>query len=81
MKKRDEISGYKLYRKKPLIVQAKEMKEDFEVETLEGLMQGKAGDYLIIGIKGERYPCAREIFLESYRPLGENELQTEVDQH
>lgn len=57
------------------------MKEKFEVETLEGTMQGKAGDYLIIGIKGERYPCARDIFLESYRPVGENEEQKEVDQH
>ena len=81
MKKRDEISGYKLYRKKPLIVQAKEMKEDFEVDTLEGVMQGKAGDFQIIGIKGERYPCARDIFLQSYDLLKDNELQTEVEKN
>lgn len=81
LKKRTELSGFKLYRKKPLIIQAKEMKEDFEVDTLEGLMQGKAGDFLIIGIKGERYPCAKDIFIQSYDLLKDNELQTEVGKH
>ena len=58
--------GFKLYRKNPLIIQAKQMNEPFEVVTLEGKMTGKAGDYLIIGIKGERYPCDKTVFGLTY---------------
>lgn len=60
------ITGFKKYRKKPLVIQAKQMPGYFIIETKEGKMKGKPGDYLIIGIHGERYPCDREIFEESY---------------
>lgn len=36
------------------------------IETLEGKMKCITGDYIIQGIHGEVYPCARDIFLESY---------------
>lgn len=52
--------------KKPITVSAVEMAEDFEVVTLEGVMSGKPGDFLIRGIEGELYPCKRSIFLASY---------------
>lgn len=57
---------FKRYVKKPIPIQAKQMGEPFSVETKEGTMQGKAGDYLIIGIRGEQYPCDKGIFEESY---------------
>lgn len=53
-------------RKKPVEVKAIEVSVDFEVETLEGKMQGKAGDFLIKGVKGELYPVDKEIFKETY---------------
>lgn len=56
-------------KKKPVIVSAVEMVEDFEVNTLEGLMTGKAGDFLIRGIAGELYPCKRQIFLNTYENM------------
>ena len=52
--------------KKPLPIKCYKMDEDFEVETLEGLMSGKKGDWLMQGVNGELYPCADEIFLKSY---------------
>ena len=52
--------------KRPIVIQAEQQDKEFEVETLEGTMKGKAGDYLIIGIKGEKYPCDKEIFEASY---------------
>jgi hypothetical protein len=52
--------------KKPIPVRCIQMQEPFRVETLEGTLEGKAGDYLMIGIKGEMYPCARDIFDASY---------------
>jgi len=56
----------KYYKKKPISVRCLQMDEPFEVETLEGTMKGKKGDYLIRGIKGEFYPCDKQIFEETY---------------
>lgn len=36
------------------------------IHTLEGDMTAHDGDYIIKGIKGEFYPCRRDIFEESY---------------
>ena len=53
--------------KKPIIVHAKQINEYFRVESLEGdYKQGKPGDYLMKGIEGELYICAKEIFEKSY---------------
>ena len=53
--------------KKPIPVKCIQIDEPFIVETMEGLMKGKAGDYLIVGVKGEAYPCDKEIFEETYQ--------------
>lgn len=42
----------------------------FTVQTLEGVMAGSAGDFIIQGIKGELYPCKREIFVATYGRVG-----------
>lgn len=36
------------------------------VRTLEGVMRGDVGDWIIKGVKGEFYPCKPDIFEESY---------------
>lgn len=54
-----------LYRK-TVPVRAVQMNEAFSVETLEGTMEGKADDWLMVGINGEMYPCDNEIFLKTY---------------
>lgn len=54
------------YVKRPIPIKAIRVVFPFQVHTLEGTMTGKAGDYLVEGIKGERYPCDREVFEESY---------------
>ena len=36
------------------------------IETLEGEMVANIGDYIIIGIKGELYPCKPDIFAKTY---------------
>ena len=60
------MSEWKDYRKRPLKIQAKQMTRTFKVKTLEGTMKGKKGDYLVIGIKGERYPVNKDIFEKTY---------------
>ena len=61
--------GWKKYRKKPIVIMAIQVQGDFTVNTLEGLMKGKHGDYLIVGIEGERYPCKKEIFEKTYEVI------------
>ena len=64
-------SGYILedFKKKPVVIQAVQIDDPFEVETLEGTMKGKAGDYLVVGIKGEIYPVDKDIFIETYEKI------------
>ena len=37
-----------------------------EIHTLEGVMRGERGDWLIRGVKGEFYPCKPDIFAATY---------------
>jgi hypothetical protein len=46
----------------------KDRPSDFycEIKTLEGIMRGEYGDYIIQGVKGEIYPCKPDIFEMTY---------------
>ena len=60
------LKGARLYVKKPLPIQAVQIEETFWVNSLEGDHQGKEGDYLLRGVKGELYICGKDIFEETY---------------
>jgi hypothetical protein len=36
---------------------------------MEGTMKGKAGDWLMVGVNGEKYACDRSIFEKTYQLL------------
>lgn len=55
----------------PVSRRYKKMDEDFEVKTMEGYVQGKKGDYLMRGVKGEMYPCDKDIFHKTYMHLND----------
>ena len=57
------------YIKKPIVIQAIQQDKDFTVNTLEGVMHGKKGDYLITGVQGELYPCKKSIFESTYNKV------------
>lgn len=38
----------------------------YYIETLEGKMEVKTGDWIITGVKGEKYPCKPDIFDMTY---------------
>lgn len=42
-----------------------------EIDTLEGTMVVTPGDWVITGVKGERYPCKPDIFTATYEPAEE----------
>jgi hypothetical protein len=63
----EQVDGMQPCKKKSIIVHAKEINEEFRVDTLEGnYIQGKPGDYLMKGIDGELYICDGGIFKRSY---------------
>ena len=66
--KKNDIPNLKFRRaiKKPIAIRCIQIDEPFKVETLEGTMQGQKGDWLMVGVHGEMYPCANEIFEKTY---------------
>ena len=52
--------------KRPIAIRCLQIDEPFEVETMEGVLRGKKGDWLMVGVDGEVYPCDREIFEKTY---------------
>lgn len=54
--------------RKTATTQARRMDEPFKVQTTEGVMEGKAGDYLCLDNAGNPYPCAKGVFESSYEP-------------
>lgn len=40
-----------------------------QIETLEGVMEAKSGDWIIKGVKGEIYPCKPDIFEATYEEV------------
>ena len=61
--------------KKPIAVDFEFATEDGEIETLEGKMTYQKGDAIITGVKGEKYPCRRDIFDQTYDIVGNPENQ------
>ena len=43
------------------------------IPTLEGLMLGTDGDWIIRGVQGELYPCKPDIFAATYEPAESGE--------
>ena len=50
--------------------------DDLVIRTLEGDMYAHIGDYIVKGIKGEFYPCKKDIFEESYTKLDDDIART-----
>ena len=63
----EQVDGMMGCVKRPIVVHAKRIDEEFRVNTLEGnYKQGQPGDYLMRGIEGELYICDGPIFEKTY---------------
>lgn len=63
----EQVEGMNSCMKRPIVVYAKRMDEEFRVNSLEGnFKQGKPGDYLMKGVDGELYICDGPIFEKTY---------------
>jgi patatin-like phospholipase/acyl hydrolase len=56
--------------KKAIPIEVCKIEQPFEVESMEGIVQGKPGDYLMRGVQGELYVCSKEIFEKTYDVVG-----------
>ena len=63
------------YRKRPVVIEAVVCEQEEIIHTLEGDHLARVGDYIITGIKGERYPCKPDIFLATYEPVDAEEVK------
>jgi len=43
--------------------------DELTLHTLEGRMNASLGDYIIMGVKGEFYPCKPDIFAMTYEAV------------
>jgi hypothetical protein len=41
------------------------------IKTLEGVMEACPGDWIIVGVKGEVYPCKPDVFEQTYERVEE----------
>lgn len=71
------------YRKKPVVIEAEQFDIDqvpwpdgvvdmhgtATITTSEGVMRVNHGDWVITGVKGEKYPCKSDIFELTYEPV------------
>ena len=57
------------FRKLPVIIDAVRIRSRVTIDTREGTLRGYPGEWLIIGVAGEKYPCADDIFRATYEPV------------
>lgn len=64
----DEIKGQlKVCMNKVVLKKYMEVPDEFSCETMEGIVQGKAGDILMVGVDGEIYPVDKSVFEQTYQ--------------
>ncbi len=77
------------FRKKPVVIEANRFDPaeepwhgvflaegcptGYRIHTLEGVHDVTPGDWVITGVKGERYPCKPDIFEMTYDPVSDDE--------
>ncbi len=71
------------FRKRPVVIEAEQVLADRPlpdgvycvrdegcyIDTLEGRHIVREGDYIITGVKGEKYPCKEDIFHLTYESV------------
>ena len=59
----------KKYRKRPVIIEAYQTDKELIIKTLEGPLRASPGDWIITGIRGEKYPCKPDVFAKTYEEV------------
>ena len=76
------------YRRRPVVIEAEEFWPEqkpwpagveerdgtYMIDTLEGPHLVTPGDFIITGVKGERYACKPDIFAMTYEPVDDSSV-------
>ena len=65
-----------IFKIKPIVFEAYKTDKELIIQTLEGPMKAAPGDWIITGIRGEKYPCKPDVFDRTYEPAQEDEELT-----
>jgi hypothetical protein len=63
------VSDWQKCRKKPVVVEFREVTETETIETREGTVKAYPGDKIIRGVEGEVYPIGADIFEDTYQVI------------
>lgn len=64
------------FRKKPIVIEAYKTDKELIIQTLEVPMKADPGDWIITGIRGEKYPCKPDVFDRTYEPVQDDQELT-----
>jgi len=69
----DNFEGFVTCRKRPIEIKALQVNlpEGFSVTSTEGVVTGRQGDWLMIGVEGEKYICSNSVFQKTYEVIEE----------
>ena len=56
------------------------VRDVLQIETLEGVMEAKSGDWIIRGVQGEIYPCKPDIFEKTYEEASQQLTHPRYDE-
>jgi hypothetical protein len=61
------------FRKRPVVVNAVRYTGQRKrvIQTLEGPMTASPGDWIITGVKGEKYAVKDDVFQQTYEPVSQ----------
>ena len=57
------------FRKRPVVIEAYQTDVELIIDTPEGSLRASPGDWIITGVKGEKYPCKPDIFEATYEEV------------
>lgn len=58
-----------LFRAQPVVIEARQIDELTTVDTPQGTLTGKPGDWLITDVKGNKHFCNADVFKVSYEAV------------
>lgn len=59
------------YRSKTFVVDAAEARQTEQIQTTEGTLTAQPGDWIVTGVRGERYPVKPDSFEAMFEPAEE----------
>lgn len=68
-----QFEGWKKFRKKPVVIEARLAIPGEVIKTLEGDLTAPENGLIIRGVEGEEYPIDGAIFLKTYEPASDED--------